>query len=223
MSAASVWARQREAVVRAVVGWYIPGLLLFALMATVAAWRGIPLGNIVRDPASVTHAPFYTGAITLVEGLLWSAAAAICFFTYSLLKDRPDREMRLLLLFSGLGTVALVLDDLFQFHEIVYPWIFHLTEGGTHALYAAAALIYLVRFRAAILRTPYLIMVFSAVLLATKVVLDHTPMDPTWRIFEHSAKFAGITGWLAYITTSSLEQERETGAACGRRAPAGPT
>lgn len=215
----STWARQRKAVLWAAVAGYLPAALLVAVIAVVAGRKGIPIGNITREPAAIMDAPFYIGALNHLGVMLWCAAAAICYLSYALLKGRADRDMRLFFLVSGLGTTALVFDNVFQFHDVVYPWLLHLPERGVFAIYLAATLVYLVRFRGTIRRTPFLIMFFSGFLFTVKIGADQFLHVAQQHLLEDGPKFVGIAGWLAYVAITSLEQTREPAAGVLRAIP----
>jgi len=218
METERVWPVQRRAVLSALVAGYLPALVVLGLVVLVR-WRWkIPIGDMTRDPAAVMHWPFYIGAVSNLGVLAWCAAATICYYSYALLRKRAEaREMRLLLLFSGIITTVLLFDDLYQFHEVVYPTFLHIPEQVTFGVYLIGMLAYLIRFRATIARTPFLLMPAPFVLFAMSQVVDQFHLGQMGLrapyLWEDGSKFLGIVGWLAYLATVSWEQTRGTAAA----------
>lgn len=166
-------------------------------------WKGIPIGHLTRDPANITLAPAYLGLLSHAGIVLWSAAAAICFFSATLILVRgPGAESPAPYLYaSGVFTVVLMLDDLFLLHESVAPRYEVLLYGG----YAMVAALHLLVFRRAILRTEYLLLGLALFLFGLAVAFDAflpVPVGDPYLV-EDGTKFAGIVTWLVYFTRVS--------------------
>ena len=207
----SAWRTQWAALRFAVLAGYLPAFLLLCALVAIRLRYGILIEDMTRDPAAVVSAPFYVGAVSNFGMVLWGACAGSCFLGCAMLRGAPDkRDLRLFLLFSGIITCALMLDDLLQFHEVVYPTYIAIPQRVTYAAYLLAGLAYLVRFRGAIARTPYLLAALAAVFLGMSAGLDQLPSPlPAQFLFEDGFKLMGIVSWLMYLAQTTLAQAVE--------------
>jgi hypothetical protein len=204
----SVWRAQWPVLRFAAVAGYLPAFLLLCALVAVRLRYGILIEDITRDPAAVVSAPFYVGAVSNFGMVLWGACAGFCFLGYAMLRGAPDkRDLGRFLLFSGIITCALMLDDLLQFHEVIYPKYIAIPQRVTYGLYLLAGLAYLVRFRSAIGRTAYLLAVLAAVFLGISAGLDQLPTElPAHYLFEDGFKLMGMVSWLMYLGQTALSQ-----------------
>ena len=140
--------------------------------------------------------------------MVWTATAAICVFTYAVIKERPgQRERASFFLFGGLLTALLALDDLFLLHERLFVTYLGIGENITFGVYGLLISAYMVWFVRTILRTDFLLLVlavgfFGVMLFADKefVVLS----EDVSHLFEDGAKLFGIVSWAAYYARASL-------------------
>ncbi|MFC5382320.1 hypothetical protein [Aquipuribacter nitratireducens] len=95
---------------------------------------GYPSGDLVRDPATVTGARWWTGDAAMLNATAWGIAAALGTFVAHL---RPDHR-RGLLLFAVLSA-ALMVDDTLQTKELVAR--VEIPEEVVLAGYAVVALV----------------------------------------------------------------------------------
>jgi hypothetical protein len=184
-------------------------------------WKGIPVGDLTRDPAAITSYPFYTGFLSNIGILLWSATAALCLFSARLVTTRrTTSRWGWFLYVSGLLTLLVTWDDLFMLHEEVLPNYLGLPEHLVYGTYISLGLIYLISFRRVILETEYPLLGVALIFLGLSVTLDVYPLpglDPV--LFEDGAKFIGIVSWLIYFTRVSgaaLQSPRPEVGADGR-------
>ena len=171
-------------------------------------WRGIPIGHLTRDPATITGAPTYTGLLSNIGILLWSAAAALCLFSATLVARRRSEWLFAQFLYaSGLFTLLVSIDDLFLLHDSFFPTHIGIPEKVIYGAYALLALVYLLRFGAVILETEYLLLGLALFLFGLSVALDVLPPFPFGDpyLLEDGAKFAGIVTWLVYFTRVSSQ------------------
>ena len=150
---------------------YIPAYGVLFLLVVVNLQTGIPIATLTRDAAAAAHAPFYAGMVSNMGALFWSTAAAICLFSAALLRawsDKSDKSKKnghtdsaLFLLFSGLITTLLMLDDVFFLHEEIIPNVLGISQKRVYAGYGLLMCVYLVRFRATILNTEFLLFLFA--------------------------------------------------------------
>jgi hypothetical protein len=201
------WRDQMEALGRYAVVLFLPAALL--LSAALVQQRAA-LTALFRDVNSVTGAPFYTGFYSQLGAIFWCSAAAVCIFTWWVLFRRgTGGEWPAFLLSAGALSTLLLLDDLFLIHETVLPRLFPQAELAMYLFYALASVALVVRFRAIVLRTSYLVLLVALAFLGLSEAIDTvigrfvTESDETftaYRIFiEDGGKFLGIVGWFGYF------------------------
>jgi hypothetical protein len=175
-------------------------------------WKGIPIGNLTRDPTSILFAPLYTGFLSQIGNLLWFASATICLFTTNFLSNQPDNlKIKRFFMVSGFLTLVLAFDDIFLLHEEFFPFFFGIPEEAVFVAYAVFVFFYLIKFYSTILKTDYILMGIGFVFFGISITLDVLNpggIDPF--LFEDGAKTIGIVSWLAYFfrcATDALYQE----------------
>ncbi len=195
---------------------YVPILLLFLGVAGLAYLiPALTIHELVTDVNSITEMPFYVGAISQLGMLLWAAAAAICLWSAAYLGRAGASPARRYVLFAGLLTLALLLDDLFLIHEEVMPEYLGIPEKVFLAGYLVAIVAFLYTNRAEILGSEYLLLGLALALFGASVFLDAIPnrfydsvywMPKLEKLFEDGFKFAGIATWLVYFGRYSAQQ-----------------
>jgi preprotein translocase subunit SecG len=183
------------------------GLIMVVSTALIGAvlflhyWKGIPIGNLTRDPTSILFAPLYTGFLSQIGNLLWFASAAICLFTANFLSYQPDNlKIKRFFIVSGFLTLVLAFDDLFLLHEEFFPFFLGIPEEAVFASYALFVFFYLFKFYSTILKTDYILMGIALIFFGISITLDllnPKGIDPF--LFEDGAKTIGIVSWLAYF------------------------
>ncbi|MBD2039822.1 hypothetical protein [Microcoleus sp. FACHB-672] len=198
--------RDRSTSLRQISLWaYLP---IISILAIVAWQAEIPLGNLTRDPLVTVEQPFYIGFFSNIGILFWCAAAAICLFSFALLQNHyRSRRMHSFILYSGILTSVLLLDDLFMIHEEVAPKYLFVPEKFVYLIYALMLLVYLVKFRKTILKTDFSLLVLALAWFALSIVFDKgiIPLSPSLLergfdfYLEDAAKLLGIVSWFAYL------------------------
>jgi len=184
---------------RTLLGFSLPVLGLLCGAWLLHRATGISIRRLTADPAVVLRWHPLTGMLFHLGVLLWNAAAAICFFCYSVAAGRAPRRHRTMLLAAGLLTTLLVLDDLFLFHERLFPKYLGLPEPLTCAGYAVLVLVYLWAFRREILQTDFLLLALALGCFGVSVICDQFFADRPWGFLEDGAKLLGIAWWCAYF------------------------
>lgn len=189
---------------------YLVALLPPALICAAAALQlQIDPAELFRDPLSVAfdaagrgeccHA--YYGAISLFGNLVWAGSAFASLFAASVLYfvKRSPNEWRFAAS-AGSLTAILVVDDVFQGHEFVYPTLFGIPEEVTIGLYAALLLLYLLSFRRRILDAGPGLLLIALFAFATSVASDMllTGVERWHRFAEDGAKLVGIFCWAVF-------------------------
>jgi hypothetical protein len=193
------------------------GALAFAVVTST------PASHLVRDPTAVFDSGPHIGVLSTIGVALWSAAATVCLFASWAAKD----ESRRFLLWSGLISLLLMLDDALMLHEFVGPYILHraaslvetssialtlLVEIAFYLTYFLVLAAYLGRFVRYILRTDYVYLGAALMAFTTSVLMD-VAVDVAgsnfltdWEIrhlLEDGVKFLGIVLWLSYFVVTA--------------------
>lgn len=185
---------------------YAPAVLLLVTVAVAARVTGTAPSQFTRDPAVLLDAFPLLGVVSYVGILVWAATAAITWFTSAVLRTRQaEQAPRRFLFFAGLLTFWLLLDDLFLFHEWLFPEVLGVRQRLLFAAYIGLTALFLVRFRALILRSNYALLVLALTFFATSVGFDVLPESAfRWDylyLIEDSAKLFGIVSWFAYFVS----------------------
>lgn len=182
-------------------------------------WKGIPFGDLSRDPSNIFSYPFYIGSVSSLGAILWSATASLCLFSSFVLRRRGGDGARAasFLLCAGLVTTLLLFDDLFLFHEKMFPDVLGIPESMTFSTYAVIVLGFLVAFRGAILRTRYPVLLFAGAMLALSMTADtltNLSADTSLKfLVEDGFKFTGIAAWFVYYARVCADEVIESGRA----------
>ncbi len=185
-------------------------VMLLAYLPTLAALIGISFFALATgrriwfftvDPFILGHLPFYAGILSTAGNLLWSATAAVCFFTAWLLRaDVQGRQGKHFLLLSGLLTSLLLSDGLFQMHRIFYPRYIHLTTVFVYGVYGFLVLGYLGYFQKQIRETEFLLLALALIFFILAVVFDTFSILPRGSTaFSDGLKLFGIVSWFTYF------------------------
>ena len=181
-------------------GIYLPILALLIAMQIAASRGGVSLSRYTRDPlAHFDDASPFLGSLSNIGVLLWCAAAAICIFTGLLLASR-------FFFAFGLLTAWLAADDLFLLHERVIPGLTGLSQNVVYGIYVIGVAALLIAFRRRVLRSDFLMLLFSLGFFAVSILADLLlDRDFAWHhLIEDGSKLLGIAGWLGYLGRVSM-------------------
>ena len=187
----------------------LPIIGLLAVLVVVSLQFDIPISVFTRDPAAIAHVPLYSGLISNIGVLFWCASVAISFFTVvTLVNTDHDGKPLLFLLAMSVLTGLLMLDDLFLFHEKIYPRVFGLPEKGAFVIYGLYLLACLIYFRTVVLKSNYIVLLLSFVLMGLSIAVDTLPegWSQFHHLFEDGFKLLGIVSWFAYFSSLSAKQ-----------------
>lgn len=177
-----------------------------------AAQSGIPFADLSRDPLAVCGGRPFDGALSNLGVLLWCAAATLCLMAAAVM-HRAGREQGFYLC-SGLLTVMLLVDDLFQLHEVVLPGSFSVRQRYVLLTYLLLAAAYLARYRRRILANDWGFMAAALAFFSISLIAD-TLQAPTvgltggdgtslGSLIEDGSKLLGIISWLAFYASQAL-------------------
>jgi len=200
---------QIRKLIKPMTALYLPSGLFLLAMVIVCTQMDIPFSFLTCDPASVAKIHPFTGMVSNIGILLWTAAAVVCLFCWALLRNNPDmRRLSTFMLFSGIMTMILLLDDLFLLHEEIFPCQLGIPQKFVLLGYMGLTLCGLVVFRKSILGTDYLLLLIALGFFGLSVfvdVFDHEidALIGDWRyLFEDGFKFLAIVSWLGYFWRS---------------------
>jgi len=177
--------------------------LLAAILASTM--KGISLDTLTKDPTQITNSPFYFGAFSNIGIMFWSGSVALCFFVaYRLSFVRSMSFQYLFMLLSGLVSLMLGIDDLFQVHEYVSPHYFSIPKNAVFLTYANIILIYLLYFRKLILNTDYIVLALAFIFMGLAAISKIFPLPiPKDTFLEDALKLFGIVSWFFYYFRTS--------------------
>ena len=183
---------------------YILAIFILASIVTVSYIYNTPISRFTRDPSSVMKGSQFDGFLSSIGVLFWSGTAVISIFCYALFRRNVDSsEITKFALAGGLFTSILLLDDLFMFHDGIFPR-FGLNEKILFLFYAVFILLYLVKFRQFILTRDYTLLLAAIFFFAFSIIVDTFPYSllGKWHhLFEDGTKFLGIVSWFGYYTS----------------------
>ena len=136
----------------------------------------------------------YVGLLANVSEILWCGAAMTCWFSYSLMRHLgKSRQTRQFLLFSAILLTLFLLDDIFRITLILALWA-RVPKLLMYSLYGGAVVVYIKLFWRKLLKTPYLLMLTSMILLVISALADvvHLPGKGTPILMEDGTKLLGI-------------------------------
>lgn len=139
----------------------------------------------------------------------WCSVVAICFFSSTITKKDPNNQKLAQFLFiSALVTCILMVDDLFLFHERVFPDYLHIRQRIVYLAYIILIIVYLLYFYQIILRTDFTFLFLAFVFFAVSVSIDLISefiWIPELFFFEDGIKFLGILSWATYYIRTCFQ------------------
>jgi hypothetical protein len=184
----------------------IPTLVLYILVIKVGILiTHLSAYSFIADPFAVAKLPPYIGLFSNLGVLIWCSCVTICIVTYFILKKKMIfRKYAGFLLWSGILTFLLMIDDLFMLHEVF----------GKHGLYIYIIYIIitvgiLMKYLNVIAKTEFIILLGAMVCFALSIfidVLDDFILKHHLVILEDSFKYVGIVCWFTYFIRLAWEQ-----------------
>ncbi|NBD14630.1 MAG: hypothetical protein GVY04_00370 [Cyanobacteria bacterium] len=180
------------------------GLALFFLCAVAFVFNSynIPPALFLRDVAAISGRSPFLGLGSNLGAFALLVTSTVTLFSALLLKD-IGRSYKLLL-WLGLFSLLLFMDDFFMLHE--KKFFIGIQEDYVFVLYSIFfALISMVMFRSSIdfdFRTLLASVIFFALSISIDIVQSF--WDSPWRIFlEDGFKFVGIVSWSIFLIQAS--------------------
>jgi len=166
------------------------GVLAIAFVAIASQLLGEPAAVFTREAQVVLKGSFYVGSFSNLGGLIWFSTAAILSFASTL---KPENRMALIL--AALVTWALGLDDIFMFHEKIYPKL-HISNTLLYILYFGTIGVIVFRYYRQLSRSTLIGIAIAVFFWIVSAILDRYFND-LGQLQEDGAKFIGIAVWAA--------------------------
>ena len=182
-----------------------PVLGLLLIVAWFAPRDDFRVAEVTRDVQAIADLPFYTGGLSTLGLLLWSASAAMCFLTYAVLRAGGGSPFVRVLGLGGAWTLLLLLDDAYMLHDAILPGYLGLPGAILTGLYVALGGGMALRYRAILARTPYLLILLSLGALGVSVGVDGLVDAGLYGksglvyLAEDGSKLIGIVFWTGYV------------------------
>ncbi len=144
----------------------------------------------------------YQGVLTEASAILWSLTAGVLWFTFSYVKATyppATRYVQKSVLFLCLLVTMFLLDDNFRI-TLMLSFYLKIPKILIYSIYFALSSTYVLAFRRFILKTPYVLLVVSILLLTISSLTD--VMHPRGQglpvMLEDGTKFIGLLNFLMY-------------------------
>ncbi len=177
-------------------------LLLIARVQTAT-----PLQNLFLDPAYITGAPWYTGALSNLGILVWTSAVVFAG-AGSWVARRIGRANAARFLATGaIVTLILVLDDVFRLHASPLKNLLGGSKTVAQLVIVAPAIVWVVAFFSDIQRTRSALLFAALVSLGGSAIVDFGVglSGDAMLLVEDGMKFLGILAWTQYFAITSRD------------------
>ncbi len=187
----------------------LPLLILWAACATVLAGLvlqdGVPEADLLLDPTTTGRLPWYTGLVSNLGVLAWAFATAAAAGGAYICRLGHREGANAFLRGGALLSILLLLDDLFQFHIVIYHTT-PLPKVGVYLVYVVLTLAWLTTHRSEIRRTRWQFLAAAGLAFAVSVAIDVAIGKTTSALVaEDAAKFLGVMAWAAYFIHSARD------------------
>jgi len=188
---------------------FIPGLLALIVGITTGYAFGVKPNFLLGDLADLAGQvnPLY-GLFTKIGVWCWFSTAILCLFTATTLRKLKSRQMFNFLMYSGILSTYLGIDDDLMFHDFVAPRYLNIPENYVLAVTLIAFIVYVIKFHKLILNNNYTFFILAISLLGMSLGLDVLIPENFKNINtvrqlngpgEDIFKFLGIISWLSYF------------------------
>ena len=201
---------------------YALPIVAIAVLIALKVFADIPIPYLTRDPWAIVEHPFYLGLYSNLNMVLWGMAFGALWLTVWTVRTCPlDAPMQSFFYYSAITTTILFFDDLFGFHDSIFPEHLHIPELLVYACYGLWILWYLWRFAAVIRRLEHAALLVSAIVFfGLSAIIDNDELFgrlPAHFVWEDGTKLLGVAGWCVYFVRVSSDHLRASmTAATGR-------
>ncbi|MCB0447459.1 MAG: hypothetical protein KDD03_08100 [Gelidibacter sp.] len=160
---------QLKSIFPSVIVSAIFSLLIIASVLGLHFYNDIPLYLLTTDVTVAANAPLYFGIQSQIGIFFWAATAAICSYSSNLVMSKPNKNF---LLVSASISLFLGLDDIFMFHEIVFPSL-GVPQKVVYLSYALLMLLYGFKFLKTLLSTEYVLFALAIGFFGISLLTDN--------------------------------------------------
>lgn len=186
-------------------------ILVLGTVTALSYAQAIPIEFFMKDMAALARVHPFVSVISSLGAFMYVAAAAICLFAFSVATRSQGRKPGHLL-YGGLLSLYLAIDDFYMFHEFVLPRYVGIGEKLVYALLAAAILFFLHRYRSIVMSLDPALLLAALACFGVSVVSDLLGDSlklalGRWEfLLEDGMKFIGISLWAAwFVGAAQLE------------------
>ncbi|MEO5569661.1 MAG: hypothetical protein ABIT08_11630 [Bacteroidia bacterium] len=187
---------------------FAAALVVLSIVVMIGLQYNVQLNHFTKDPVQIMGAPFYLGLFSNIGILLWCGTVVVCFYSRLFIpKTEVNKPVRIFLFFSGLITTLLMLDDLFLFHEELFPKYIGIPEKGVFVIYSNIILLYALLFRESIFKSEYIILGMAFLFIGGSTFVKRIPMPiPEDTFLEDAVKLLGVICWFTYFSRLSFRE-----------------
>lgn len=182
----------------------------------------ISVYELVADPNEVGQVASYTGFVSTIGTLIFSATATICLFCAYLIGQIEPRSKKwsTFLKFSGYFVLLLLADDLWQIHENFFTLLLgetnnraiqNLHETIVFGIYGLLFGAYIIRFKKLLYQTKLLTLILTFLFFGLSAIIDLLLEDISGHfILEEGFKLLGIVSFSIYYFEVCFQQVRRS-------------
>ena len=187
---------------------YLGLVSLLFLISMVSMKFSVPVAFFMRDTAVVLDGNPFAGFASNIGIIFWCTTAAVCLFSAAVSRQQVAKPVQTrFLLFAGLLSLMLLIDDFFLIHDKVFPVYLNIPETAAYAVYMLLILVFLFQFRRHILKTEYFLLLLACGFFASSILSDMVMAQDGWQtLLEDGLKLIGIATWCFYFLRTSLHQ-----------------
>ena len=177
-------------------------LAMLAAVILIKVVVGESFSFYTREPAYIANLSPLAGILSNAGILIWSVSASVCFLTAYVCAMR-----RSFFLATGLLSSLLVLDDMFMFHDVIFPDYLGVSENLVYGFYVTFMVGYLIRFKNDLLATQYPLFLTAGGFLALSILADLIIPHSLYgrHVIEDGAKIVGICCWSGFYFTTCAQ------------------
>lgn len=201
----SIFNKIKESKTNLIIAFIISAIILIPTIIASNIYD-IPYSKFMRDPVVLLKGDLYTGWFSQLGCMLWFVTAGFCFLSANLVsKDHPVPGLKSFLFYSFSLTTFLGADDIFLFHDEIFPyWGFN--ERVFMLVYVLIVALLILIYYKVIFKTQYILLGLAFCFLGLSMFMDSVPRIGIFRskawnnvLYEDGAKMIGIIFWMVYF------------------------
>lgn len=162
--------------------------------------KGAGIDRLFSDPFD--NAVPYVGWLTGISEILWCITIGICLFTFTLISQARYRSKSFLLA-STIVMSLLFFDDRFRLTLMICAIFkgYIVVKALVYSVYGAILILYGIKFRKQIAKTPYLLLIVSFFLFIISSLADLSPITSVGvhAMLEDGTKLIGLINLTLYF------------------------